>query len=564
MPNMSRALLFQLLFGPFIVLANAQEKPVFRDALEGSGIDYINVSGEPDKRTIVSTLGSGVAMFDYDEDGDLDLYFANGARLAGGRVEEVTSDRLYRNNGDWSFEDVTARAGLGDRGWAMGVAVGDVDNDGAPDLYVTRIGTNLLYRNRGDGTFEEIAEASGVADGAWGTSAAFFDAEGDGDLDLYVANYIDIDLDAFPPPGQEARCQWFGLDIMCGPKGLEGASDVFFLNEGDGSFSDGTAAAGLSDPTGAYALGVVIGDYDDDGDLDVYVANDSAPNFLYQNDGSGHFTETAFLSGVALSSDGLAQAGMGVDIGDLSGDGRLDLFVTNFSHETNNAYFNHGHGLFIDSVGAANLHGPSWFSLGWGTRMVDFDHDGDLDVFVANGHVYPGVDRSNLKTRYHQANQIFWNDGTGVFSEHEFAQGDAMTRMAASRSAAFGDVDGDGDVDGVIVNIDAAPSLLVNELEGERRGVLFRLVGTRGPRDAIGARITIIITVEAGHVRQMREIHPSGSFLASSDGRAHFGWSGEDWVERVQVRWPGGRVESFSVSEAGIVMTLVEGTGVSR
>jgi len=541
-------------------LANGPQGVVFREAREGSGVDYVNVSGEPEKHHILSTLGSGVALFDYDEDGDLDLYFANGAAIEGGRVKEVAADRLYRNEGGWSFVDVTGQAGLGDTGWGVGVTAADYDDDGLPDLYVTRIGRNLLYRNRGDGTFEELAERTGVADPHWGTSAAFFDADRDGDLDLYVDNYVDVDLENIPPPGQEARCQWFGLEIMCGPKGLPGTSDVFFLNRGDGTFGDATEAAGLGDPTGAYALGVVTGDYDDDGDLDLYVANDSAANFLYQNDGRGHFTESAFLSGVALSSDGLAQAGMGVDMGDLNGDGRLDLFVTNFSHEPNNAYLNHGHGLFLDAVGEANLHGASWFALGWGTRLIDFDHDGDLDVFVANGHVYPGVDRSNLKTRYHQANQIFWNDGAGVFSEHEFAPGDAMRRFAASRSAAFGDVDGDGDVDGVIVNIDAAPSLLVNELEGERQGVLFRLVGTRGPRDAIGARIT----VEAGHVRQMREIHPSGSFLASSDGRAHFGWSGVGSVDRVQVRWPGGRVESFSVSEAGIVITLVEGTGDSE
>jgi len=543
-----------------LALGNGPQGVVFREALEGSGVDYVNVSGEPEKRHILSTLGSGVALLDYDEDGDLDLYFANGAAIQGGRVEDVTADRFYRNEGGWSFVDVTGPAGLGDTGWGVGVAAADYDDDGLADLYVTRVGRNLLYRNRGDGTFEELSERAGVADPQWGTSAAFFDADRDGDLDLYVDNYVDVDVEKIPPPGQEARCRWFGIEIMCGPKGLPGTSDVFFLNRGDGTFEDATEAAGLNDPTGAYALGVVTGDYDDDGDLDLYVANDSVPNFLYQNDGSGHFTESAFLSGVALSNDGLAQAGMGVDMGDLNGDGRLDLFVTNFSHEPNNAYLNHGHGLFLDAVGEANLHGASWFSLGWGTRMVDFDDDGDLDVFVANGHVYPGVDRTNLKTRYRQPNQIFWNDGRAAFSQRELAPGDAMELVRSSRSAVFGDLDGDGDVDGVVVHIDAAPSLLDNRLGGESRWMAIRLVGRDSPRSAIGARVT----VEAASLRQVREVHPSGSFLGSSDVRLHFGLASASRVDRVVVRWPKGAVETFGPFSAGSRITLVEGAGSSN
>ncbi len=545
-----------LLLLPAMAGAQGSESVVFREVRPDS-VDFVNTSGEPDKRYIVSTLASGVALIDYDTDGDLDLYFVNGAALVEGRLEEVASDRLYRNEGGWSFVDVTEKAGLGDTGWGVGAAVGDIDNDGDPDLYVTRFGRNHLYLNGGDGTFTEAGQRAGVAEPGWSTSAAFFDADGDGDLDLYVAKYIDIDFEAIPPPGKEPRCQWFGVDIMCGPNGLPGLRDVFFLNQGNGTFSDETEAAGLSDPTGSYGLGVVTGDFDDDGDVDLYVANDSVPNFLYRNDGAGGFTETAFLSGVALSSDGLEQAGMGVDAGDLDGDGRLDLFVTNFSHEPNNAYFNHGAGLFVDGAGEASMHASSWFALGWGTRMVDFDHDGDLDIFVSNGHVYPGVDQSNLNTRYHQANQIFWNDGAGTFTERDLHPSDGLGLVASSRSVAFGDLDEDGDVDGVVINIDAAPYFLDNRLGGSADWIRFLAIGRESSRDAIGARITVV----AEGVRQVRELHPCGSFLSSSDPRVHFGVPGATQIQDVRVRWPSGREEQLGPMKPGYEVILLEGFG---
>ena len=537
--------------------SSEEPTPIFRDALSGSGIDYVNVSGEPDKRHILSTLGAGVALFDYDEDGDLDVYLVNGARVEGSLVVEEAENKLYRNEGNWTFADVTHQAGVGDRSWGMGAAAGDYDDDGLVDLYVTNVGRNVLYRNRGDGTFQERGEISGVADERWGTSAGWFDAEGDGDLDLYVANYIEIDPRAIPAPGQEARCQWFGLDVMCGPNGLPEASDVFFLNSGDGSFRDATLEAGFAESAAAYALGVVIGDYDDDGDTDLYVANDSMPNYLFRNDGAGHFREGAFLAGAALSNEGQEQAGMGVDMGDVNGDGTLDILVTNFSHETNNVYLNHGQGLFTDGVGEVNMQGPSWLALGWGIRIFDFDNDGDQDVYVANGHVYPGVDRSSLKTRYRQRNHLFSNDGAGNFGLVEPRHtGDGLSAEFSSRGAAFGDLDGDGDVDGVIVNIDERPSLLDNVVAAS--GLLrVRIVGRASNRDGVGARVLLLSEQRS----QLREVHASGSFLSSGDPYLHFGVKAGEVLTELRVRWPSGHEQRWPSPTIGGQLILLEPRG---
>ncbi|MFQ5789908.1 MAG: CRTAC1 family protein, partial [Acidobacteriota bacterium] len=503
----------------------ANQKLHFAEMLGASGIDYRNVSGEPEKRYIQSSLGSGAALLDYDQDGDLDLYVVNGARLDGTSVVAAEPNRLYQNEGGWTFRDVTEAAGVSHPTWGMGAAVGDVDNDGYPDLYITNIGPNILYRNQGDGTFVEVTAQADVGDDGWGTSAAFFDADGDGDLDLYVANYTDPDVQSLPLPGSRPNCRWFNLDVFCGPSGLQGASDIYYRNNGDGSFTEASREAGLLAGE-AYGLGVVTGDYDGDGDVDLYVANDSVPNFLFQNDGRGVFSEQGLLSGVAYNSEGLAQAGMGVDLGDLDGDGRLDIFVTNFSHDTNTAYRNAGEGLFMDATTDLDLRMDSWFYLGWATRFADLDNDGHLDLFVANGHVYPQVDATDLKTRYRQRNQIFWNNGEGRFEEGVFPAEDALQEIASSRGGAFGDMDNDGDVDAVVVNIDDELSLLRNELPGGGHWLSLRLVGRKSNRDAVGARVTAI----AGSLRGEREVHASGSFLSSSDPRLHLGLG-----ERAQV-----------------------------
>ncbi|MFQ5790886.1 MAG: FG-GAP repeat domain-containing protein [Acidobacteriota bacterium] len=341
------------------------EEPLwFSERRARSGIDYVNVSGDLDKRFIVSSLGGGAALFDYDGDGDLDLYLVNGSGLEERTAVPAGPNRLYRNEGNWIFSDVTAQAGVADGGWGVGCAVGDFDNDGLPDLYVTNIGENVLYRNLGDGTFLDVTSRAGVGHPSFAGSSAFFDAEGDGDLDLYVANYVATDLADLPVPGQEPTCLWFGLEVMCGPRGLEAAADVFYLNHGDGTFSEDTEGTGLLVDSNAYGLGVVSGDYDGDGDTDLYVANDAMPNFLFQNDGEGSFRDVGFLSGVAYNAEGATEAGMGVDFGDPNGDGHLDILVTNFSHETNTLYLSSGRGTFTDATSEMSLSTPSLSLLG--------------------------------------------------------------------------------------------------------------------------------------------------------------------------------------------------------
>jgi hypothetical protein len=536
------------------LVSPAAEKVHFTDVLERSGIDYRNVSGEPEKRYILSSLGSGAALFDYDEDGDLDLYLVNGARLVEGKQVSAGPSRLYRNEGDFVFRDVTLVAGVGFEGWGTGCAVGDYDNDGHPDLFVSAIGANVLYRNLGDGTFVEVSSRSGLNQTGFGASAAFFDAEGDGDLDLYLTRYVDPDLSRILTPGSPGGCRWFELEVFCGPNGLRALPDSFYRNEGDGSFAEATRAAGFSEPGPAYGLGVVVGDYDDDGDPDVYVANDSVPNFLFQNDGRGFFSEVGLLSGVAYSGDGLAQAGMGVDIGDLDGDGLLDFFVTNFSHDSNTPYRNRGRGLFADVTSEANLRLASWYYMGWATRFADLDNDGDEDLFVVNGHVYPEVDRADLKTNYRQPNQVFWNRGDGRFDEARFPQGDALTKTASGRGGAFGDIDNDGDVDAVIVNIDDRPTLLQNELPGRGNWLGLRLIGRAGNREAIGARVTL----RAGSRSQVKEVHSSGSYLSSSDPRLHFGLANQERVDELVIRWPGGSSQKLTGIAAKQHLTLLE------
>ena len=518
----------------------------FTEMRSRTGIDFVNVSGDEAKQYIVSSLGGGAALFDYDGDGDLDLYLVNGMKLVDRTPVAVGGNRLYRNEGEWRFRDVTEHAGVGDEGWGVGCAVGDYDNDGFADLYVINIGANTLFRNRGDGTFVEVFKA---ADAGFGSSAAFFDADGDGDLDLYAANYVDPDLSKIPAPGSDPTCVWLGMEVMCGPRGLDGQSDVFYRNEG-GHFVEATAVAGLNDSSKAFGLGVIASDYDGDGDVDLYVTNDSLPNFLYENDGSGKFTESGLLSGVAYNASGDTEAGMGVDFGDPNGDGRLDVIVTNFSHETNTLYLGSEGGLFTDATDELRLGTPSLGRLGWGVRFVDFDRDGDEDLFVANGHVYPNVSRADDTTTYRQKNQIFLNRGDGVFDETDFLEAESP-----SRGAAFGDVDGDGDVDDDVVNIDEAPSLLRNDVEsGHWLGVV--LVGRTSNRDASGARVH----VTAGGRTQIKEAHASGSIFSSSDPRVHFGLGDATSVEELSIRWPSGQETTLTDVAADRYLLVVETT----
>ncbi len=518
-----------------------KESARLRDVRGDAGIDFVNVSGDPDKRTIVSSLGGGVGLLDYDSDGDLDVYF-----LTQG------PNQLYRNLGGMRFEDVTDEAGVGDEGWGIGCAVGDFDGDGLSDLYVTNIGANVLYRNRGDGTFENVTIETGTGDEGFGASAAFFDADGDGDLNLYVANYVDPRQE-FPPPGSEPTCLWLGLAVMCGPRGLAGQRDVFFRNEGS-VFVDATEEAGLVDAKPAYGLGVVSADYDDDGDQDLYVANDTDPNFLYHNDGTGRFEDVGLLSGVAYNGTGATQAGMGVDFGDANADGTLDLFVTNFSHETNTLYLGSSTGFFTDATEEAGLSSPSLGRLGWGTRFTDLDNDGDLDLFVANGHVYPNVAEADKTTSYRESDQVFLNDGMGTFAEAKTGA-DSAEGPKASRGAAFGDLDEDGDPDVVVAAIDDAPTLLRNDLPGAAHWIGLVLVGRKSNRDGAGARVV----ATAGGKRRIGIAHASGSVFSSSDPRLLFGLGSVDSVEGVVIRWPGGTTTRLATIPVDRYLVVIEG-----
>lgn len=518
-----------------------------------SGIDYRNVSGDPEKQFIVSSLGAGAGLVDYDQDGDLDVYFVNGAPLDGRTPGPGAPNQLFRNEGDFRFTDQTAAAGVGDTGWGYGIAVADIDSDGFPDLYVTNLGENVLYRNLGDGTFERVPGAGGAPHPGFSASAAFLDAENDGDLDLVVLGYTADPIESLPLPGAAASCVWFGLPVFCGPSGLIPAEDGFFLNRGDGTFEDFTADSGISAAEAGYGLGVVTGDLDGDGDTDLYVANDSVPNYLFVNDGQGRFSERALLAGTAYNVDGLAQAGMGVDAGDFDEDGQLDLFVTNFSHDTNTAYRNAGSGFFEDSTTRNELRMPGWFYLGWGTRFIDLDADGWLDLFVANGHVYPEAEAAGSGTRYLMKNQIFRNGGGGAFVEEAW---DGPER--SSRGMAVGDLDGDALPDLVVTNVDEEAALFRNASQG--RGITLQLVGTGAPREGAGARVQFS-TVDG--VRRMREAHRSGSFLSSNDPRLQLGAGGGEAIRDVVVRWPDGATEDLGDLEAaGQVVVIREGAAV--
>jgi len=537
---------------------------LFDNVTQESGIDFVNVSGETQKPNITGSLGSGAALFDYDQDGDLDVYIVNGARTTGVDVQERFPNRLFRNMGGWRFRDVTAEAGVGDLGWGMGCAVGDFDNDGLPDLYVTNLGPNALYRNQGDGTFRDVTEFAGVGDPSWGASAAWIDADMDGDLDLFVVNYLDPSIRKIPSrsgsmlhaPGVlgDIYCRFQDVPVFCGPAGLVGAADVFYRNEGDGRFSLATHAAGLEDSAGAFGLGVVTLDYDGDGSTDLYVANDATPNQLYRNVNGSRFEEVGLTAGVAYSVSGRAEAGMGVDAADVNGDGLLDLFVTNFSHETNTLYINQGGGVFIDRTEELFPGRPSFAYLGWATRFLDLDLDGDEDLFVSNGHVFPQIEGRDAGTSYRQPNQVFENDG-GRFSEFALPADDASRELESSRGVAFGDIDDDGMVDAIVVNIDSKASVLRNTggLKGDRHWIGFRLIGRGVNRDGYGARVTL----ELGGVELVREVHTSG-YLSSSDLRLHFGIGNHNHVETARVLWPDGSEQRLEGLGADRYHTVVQ------
>lgn len=503
---------------------------------EGARLPAKMYCGGPTKDHILESACGGVVLFDYDGDGLLDIYLVTGPELTAGRERVPHRNVLYRNLGGWKFEDVSKRAGVDLAAWGSGACVGDVDGDGRLDLYVTNWGSNVLYRNRGDGTFEDITARAGVAAGGWSTGCTFFDAEGDGKLDLYVARYVDTTWDSVVH-AMRSFVWRDGPHVMVGPAGLPGESDLFFENVGGGRFVEATEAHGLADRARAYGFGVVATDYDDDGLVDLFVANDTNPNFLYHNLGNGRFESVGFSAGVAVNGEARAQAGMGVDAGDYDGDGRMDLVLTTFAHDNYTLFHNIDGRHFEDVSAAAGIAAPTFDRMGWGTAFFDADLDGKLDLFFANGHIFPNVDDyPQLGETYRQKSQLLLNTGTR-FRDVSDRAGAGLQAARVGRGLAVGDLDNDGDPDLVISNMDDVLTLLENRQATQHHWVVISPVSRTGNRFAIGAKVT----VTGGGMKQIREIRSGGSFLSQNDLRAYFGLGDYAGPVDVDVRMPGGR-----------------------
>ncbi|HSR53556.1 MAG TPA: CRTAC1 family protein [Acidobacteriota bacterium] len=525
----------------------------FTDVASQAGLDFQHVSGSRDKAALLDTMSGGVAWIDYDGDGNLDLYLVNGGTWQGQRSgNRDLSNALFRNQGDGTFKNVTAQAGVAGEHWGMGTAAADYDNDGDPDLYLCNYGPNQLFRNNGDGTFSDVAKAAGVDHAGWGSSASWADYDGDGNLDLYVANYVDYDLEE----AHQRTCSYRALKVHCGPKGMKGAADILYRNNGDGTFSDVTASSGVGAVPPSFGLGAIWGDTDGDGDADLYVANDSMANFHFVNQGDGTFQDMALMKGTAFSEDGNPQAGMGIALGDYDRDSDVDLYVTHFSDDYNTLYRNQGKGLYRDQSYGSGLAFSSRQMLGWGTQFFDYDNDGWLDLFVANGHVYPQVDEFAIGTRYLQPKLLYRNTGDGFENVTGSAGADLLV-PSASRGAAFADYDNDGDIDIAVNNLDGRPQLFQNQ-GGSQTGhwISLHLRGSGDSnRDAVGAQAT----VHTASYRQSQQVQAGVSFQSSSDLRLHFGLGPHETVDKLTVRWPDGRVQEFEDLSANRFYHLHQG-----
>jgi hypothetical protein len=563
---------------PFLQDASAKPPAPAPPPSAPLGVNFVNVAkeaglntkmifgGEHKNKYLLETTGCGVAFYDYDNDGWLDIFLVNGTRLEGFPAGQEPTNRLYKNNRDGTFTDVTAQAGLVHSGWGQAVCVGDYDNDGFDDLFITYFGKNVLYHNNGNGTFTDVTAKAGVAtDGKrWNTGCAFVDYDRDGKLDLFVANYIDMDLATAPVP-ESGPCLYKGVMVACGPPGMNGGKNILFHNNGNGTFSDVSEASGITNANGTYGLGVLTADLDNDGWPDIYVADDSTASALYQNLKNGKFQDIAIDAGCALSADGKPQAGMGISAGDYDLDGNLDLVKTNFAGDTPSLYHNLGGATFEDATFPAGLGRHTQF-LGWGVGFFDFDNDGWPDILICNGHVYPEVEQLRTEAGYAQCKLLYHNMHNSHFADVSEEAGPAISEPSASRGCAFGDFDNDGDIDFVINCVNDVPRLVRCDSTLKHNWIKVRTIGTKSNRSGIGARVRCVAQIpgEAKPHSQIDEVRSGGGYLSQSDLRVHFGIGKAEKVNLIEIKWPSGAVDTLKDIKPNQVIYVKEGEGIIR
>jgi hypothetical protein len=534
------------ILGPLSVLGMAATDaaipiPRFVEIASQSGVTFQHICGKADEKPyIFETKGGGIGFFDYDNDGWMDLYIVQGSTVERFKAGKNPHGSLFRNLGDWRFEDVTEKAGLTRGAWGMGVTAADYDNDDWVDIYLTNLGPNFLYRNNGNGTFTDVTEKAGVGDPRWSTSAAFGDFDVDGFVDLFVPNYIDVGPEKLPKTSD--ACRYRGIPCMCGPRGLMGAADSLFHNNGDGTFTEVSQKTGVVDSENYFGLGSIWADVNNDGRVDLYVANDATPNLLFVNKGAGSFEESGFQSGLSFSGEGMEQASMGVDVADYDNDGLLDVYVAHFASDYSTLYRNEGNLSWEDVTGTALVRAAEFPLVSWGTRFVDLNNDGWKDIFHSNGHVYPFMERRPFgKETFRQPKTLYLNLKNGTFLDASTMAGPDLQTPTVGRGAAFADVDNDGDIDIAVANMNGAPQLLRNDSPRGSHWAMFRTVGRKSNRDGIGVRITLT----ADGIRQIWEIKRTVSIYSCSDPRAHFGSGNAGRIASVQVRWPSGKTQEF-------------------